>query len=897
MDIEINNFRCHSYLSIKFDKGVCLIKGESGAGKTTILTALLWCLYGKIRKIDPLCIKGKDKTSVVIRFNNIQVTRFSGPNLLRVEYGGSVYQDSDAQNIIDNHIGTKVGFESLAYIGQKEMCTLISGTSSEKMLLLRSLIFDGESPLDIHMDKVKISISTEEELLRSQIAGLTFMKTELESLAHHVKREDMMSGTQIEELRNNIKLLIVEVERQRKIRETNVFANGQTVTLQNNITLLEDVIRKTCQGECTEKELEELKVKMESSTILIEQLEKLRCLDTVVSQEETHVEKFSKELNRLSAIEEQYSSTSIVDIQERLQTNEKRIVDYQSHIKIDKLRKSLELELTGYQSRLNMLKDEGLSDDNIRFEQGKCNEYKNSLGLANMAGIEYNTETIVKEVERLTHLMKVSPQMTHLRKVKINENRIKDILVTNIANSDISEDMLAQAQEKLALIRISKKSMSCPSCSTSLILKGEQLVCFTGDMNNKYTEEQAVGFVAEIAEGLKLCNERKALEIENINLRSQCTETEYIEINGVEVATKLSVVKGLKVFPTPDFNETQLLTQLTVNEVKRSIDMVVKRLEEIPKVQLDSQDEITLLDSHNRTDRETINIITSTQRDILTFSNLRDSHQAKITDVQSSDDFIKSSHLRPISIEEKKQEYTVEKTKYWDGHKQIEWKKTKDVELSTFKQQLQIVQKQIQEENLDHYISQLDSTKNSLSRGERAEHYSHQFHKATTMQNHAESAQKRLAQLNKFKEKLVEAEYLVLSQFIDSMNETIATISVSVFDSPIDIAFSVYKEIKTGNRVKPQINFKANYKGMEITHPNQLSGGEGDRLSLCIILALNKFFDLPILLLDETIGSLDCDMRERCIEIIKECISNKKPVLLINHDGVEGIFDQVVEVK
>ena len=78
------------------------------------------------------------------------------------------------------------------------------------------------------------------------------------------------------------------------------------------------------------------------------------------------------------------------------------------------------------------------------------------------------------------------------------------------------------------------------------------------------------------------------------------------------------------------------------------------------------------------------------------------------------------------------------------------------------------------------------------------------------------------------------------------------------------------------------------------TYPDQLSGGERDRISLAITLALAKLNSCPLLLLDECMASLDANLKEASLKCLRHTLCGTKTIVVINHEGTEGHYDNVV---
>jgi ABC-type Mn2+/Zn2+ transport system ATPase subunit len=85
------------------------------------------------------------------------------------------------------------------------------------------------------------------------------------------------------------------------------------------------------------------------------------------------------------------------------------------------------------------------------------------------------------------------------------------------------------------------------------------------------------------------------------------------------------------------------------------------------------------------------------------------------------------------------------------------------------------------------------------------------------------------------------------------------------------------------------------YKGGQDKSLTDLSGGELDRVSLAVSLALSSTSSFPALLLDECFGALDATSRERCLDVLRRTLAHK-PVLVIAHGETEGDYDTTINL-
>jgi DNA repair exonuclease SbcCD ATPase subunit len=137
----LKNFRC--YKDKTFDlggNGITLLQGKSGAGKTTILMAINFVLYGVGTN---LIHEGCSNCYVELYFSDLYIKRTKKPNKLLLIQGNEnvqEYEDDSAQSII-NKIFTD-SFDICGYIAQNSIGSFITMSPTDKLEFLEKISFN-----------------------------------------------------------------------------------------------------------------------------------------------------------------------------------------------------------------------------------------------------------------------------------------------------------------------------------------------------------------------------------------------------------------------------------------------------------------------------------------------------------------------------------------------------------------------------------------------------------------------------------------------------------------------------------------------------------------------------------------------------------------------------------
>lgn len=150
MKIILKNFRCYRSQTFEFDeKGLCLISAKSGTGKSTILMAINFALYGSNAK---LCTFGEQSCSVEFQFTpTFIIKRSKKPNRLVVN---DLYEDEVGQKIINEKFGEN--FNITGYIAQNALNSFMIMNATDKLEFLEKYAFH-----NIDLQQIKNKCKTE----------------------------------------------------------------------------------------------------------------------------------------------------------------------------------------------------------------------------------------------------------------------------------------------------------------------------------------------------------------------------------------------------------------------------------------------------------------------------------------------------------------------------------------------------------------------------------------------------------------------------------------------------------------------------------------------------------------------------------------------------------------
>ena len=158
-EIAITNFRCFSDTEVRFEDGVVAIHGSNGAGKSSLLEAVFFALYGSNAlptgvTLGDVITTGEDKAEVVLDFRHDD-TRYKLTREIRRRSGGASNTKSvlradgpvvaDGSREVNGYVADLLhmdanAFVNCAYIRQGGVTKLINATPAERQAMIDELL-------------------------------------------------------------------------------------------------------------------------------------------------------------------------------------------------------------------------------------------------------------------------------------------------------------------------------------------------------------------------------------------------------------------------------------------------------------------------------------------------------------------------------------------------------------------------------------------------------------------------------------------------------------------------------------------------------------------------------------------------------------------------------------
>lgn len=311
MKLSLRDFKCYKKHDVEFKPGTILLTGANGSGKTTILKAIDYALYGKVKNQyhkDPKTGVASKSCSVKLSFgeepNGLWIQRTSGPGSVQMYFGGTIYKGADAEANIVSTFGTREVFLASSFMRQGKSCPLLSGTNAEKMALIRTISFQEENVEEIQ-DRIRASLKDCQEKVKKAESDLALAKGLLENFD---RKEPRIKECPPEKLADfdEKKEKAQGAELEKKIEET-IKEISTVSSLESKISTLEKVLAGEPEVKVEETNLEELEVKIKNINAEIDKIRSEKARRDASNEFGRLREKMEKEVQDLRSQHTEYA--------------------------------------------------------------------------------------------------------------------------------------------------------------------------------------------------------------------------------------------------------------------------------------------------------------------------------------------------------------------------------------------------------------------------------------------------------------------------------------------------------------------------------------------------------------------------------------------------------------
>lgn len=799
--ISLTNFKCWNKKTVEIpENGLTLLSGKSGAGKTTILEAFIFALFGTGSKLPSY---GKTNCKVQLTFNDFDITRTKRPNRLILKHKKKTYEDDAAQAIISEKFTSN--FAMTGYMRQNSYNSFILLSPLEKLAFLERFAFQG--------------------------TDLPEKKRQTKELIKEREKEFIAANSQLE---MTVKILDErippkDVDFPIKCKNHEKGIRNHEKKIANNQKMLEH----------SQKGVKAYEDKMIA-------LEKL---NDFIQLRESRNNKIQQEIDDIGDLQTEIKEEDIQNIKNDLQ-------------KCDKMKKELfrQQEKERQQQEYNEL----LSKEKDRLTKQK-KQLEQELK-------DYSFEEINDTISVYRDFV---PGLQRIQ-------RLKDEIIENQPKKDVEEQLdkytvrQQQLTEKIRQAKQSQNVMDCPKCGNGLkysdgkLYLCEKLVDTSPKELNKLesklldTEKKLTKVQKRKRQNDKICqeNEIKQQEIDQFLEEFESTGDEDISELQQELQDMESELSHKKDCQKRLGEIDKMLESGEYSDTIKSLQKSLERLDVENKVEVDNK----LLENESTLREKLRNM----QLEKHSFENRKQRFERLSEELKNNQS----------EIENRQKEFT-------NKFKTVVEMKTLQEKRDKFEQQVK--DKYAEREELSIISEKLKDYSVYIHEKEEYEQW---VTRKDGLIEHEKLTSKRLNASKKLKQTISEAESIAISNLIEKINHHVETyINLFFEDDPMTVEILPFTENKK-KVVKPQINLRISYKGMDCDL-GMLSGGELQRLVISFNLALCDMFDLPMVLLDECTSNLDQETTQVIVDGIKENFD--KPVVMIAHQVVSGMFDEIIK--
>lgn len=643
--LKLENFRQHEDSFIEFSDGITIINGVNGAGKSTILEAITWAIYGTEAargnkdtiKFNKAKARAKVRVELVFNIENeiFRIERFLDKAELYLGEEENKAPIVTTQQEVTKYLTDKLGmtkdeFFNTYFTGQKELNFLGNQKPLERRKFI-SKVLNYEK-----IREIQEQVRVDKNSINSEIAGLKLGIANLDS----INEEKKLAGVELEEITKNLNIkqkefnecsdklakIEPEWEKTRGIKEKfdkntreSQFLTEKSSFIEKNKISLEEKFKNLQEKSKILEENFKYEAEYKETELKIKELEKLQEKEALKQTYLTKIESLEKEIQEKQLQQEEVIKSGkekrlIVDkipvIKDEITVLSKQIQDIETKIisgikEKEVLISQKQKEIEKIQNQLAVIQEKG--------EEGSCPTCERPL----KGEFEKVTDNFKDHIRVLEN--EINNLKTELEKLKINSQEKTDLQKKKDEKEKEYADLMnfqGQYEEEKRRFLIIKNEIESKTQEKTKIQ--EELAKIPEGFDNKALNslrekniplrqkyEQILSLKAELADydKIKLELEQSVKDKQETEIKQKQLEKELKELNYSEEAF-LKIEETVKQAKESFYNFKNELVKIQAEEknindkldrIQKTEDSNKEKLKLIKEMQ-EKQDLLTELD-------------------------------------------------------------------------------------------------------------------------------------------------------------------------------------------------------------------------------------------------------------------------------------------------------------
>lgn len=272
--VEINNFQSHKHTIINFDSGVNIFTGSSDCGKSAIIRAIRWVVYGKPRGDGFRSHWGGD-TRVKITLDNddyVERVRTNAEGIYILSLSGKKTEFRAFGNDIPVEVVQALNFDEYNLQQQSDSPFLISNTAGEVATHFNNMA---------NLEQIGSSLRYVQSEIRQITQDIGYKETEIIGL-----KEKYKSYLYLGEAEKDVEVILTKQKELEGIKE----ATQILIVLETQIKNLNQYIEDIQKQVDAEKLINGIIAKQKALEVLEKDMRKISILKNQISRTEKEIE-------------------------------------------------------------------------------------------------------------------------------------------------------------------------------------------------------------------------------------------------------------------------------------------------------------------------------------------------------------------------------------------------------------------------------------------------------------------------------------------------------------------------------------------------------------------------------------------------------------------------------